>query len=322
MVAVPQPFEIAQYTMEFNTTFEGLLQQVVSRFRGMVDSRGYKGRTAAAVNQIGALQFKMPAGRYSPLQFQIAQYTRPWVQPVDRSLTVPFDGFDELKSVADPKAAISQMVVAAGNRFFDDLIIAAALGTTQRGQDPGSWTAETFPSTVSTSTSASAPFGGWLVADTFGSGASVGLTYNKLREARRVLEHYENDLRAESVNLATGSQQNSDLLGQIQVIDKRFNDQPVVERGIVTDILGCNIVTSERLQTSSSNSLRNNLLWIRSGLHLGIWKDMSTRIDNRQDLESQPWQLYSMISAGAIRTQLGKVIQINNADTTGVDITP
>lgn len=323
MVAVPQPFEISQYTMEFNTTFEGLLQQVVSRFRGLVDAKGYKGsRTAAAVNQIGALQFKMPAGRYSPLQFQIAQYTRPWVQPVDRSLTVPFDTFDELKSVADPKAAISHMVVAAGNRFFDDLIIAAALGTTQRGQDPGSWTAETFPSTASTSTSASAPFGGWLVADTFGSGASVGLTYNKIREGRRVLKHYENDIEMETVNLAIGSQQESDLFGQIQVIDKDYNSGNAAESGRLPRVLGCTLIDSERLQTSSSNSLRNNLMWVRSGLHLGIWKDMSTRIDNRQDLESQPWQLYSMISAGAIRTQLGKVVQINNADTTGVDITP
>jgi hypothetical protein len=322
MVAVPQPFETSMFTMEFNTTFEVLLQQLQSKFRSLVDAKGYKGRTAAVVNQMAALQYKMPAGRYSPLQFQIAQFTRPWIQPIDRSLTIPFDTFDELRSVADPRAVISQNVMAAANRYFDDLIISAALGTTQRGADPGSWTAETFPSTASTTTSSSAPFGGFLVADTFGSGASVGMTYNKIREARRVLEHYENDLAMEAVNLAVGSQQNSDMLGQVEVIDKRFNDKPVVERGLVTGILGCNIVSSERLQTSSTNTLRNCLMWIRGGLHLGIWKDMSTRIDNRADLESQPWQLYSMITAGAVRTQLGKVIQLNCADTTGVDITP
>lgn len=321
MVALA-PFELSQFTLEFTSTYELLLQQEVSKFRSLVDSRTYRGRAAAAVNQIGALQFKMPAGRYSPKQFQIAQFTRPWVQPTDRSLTVPFDTFDELRSVCDPKAAISASVVAAANRFFDDLIIGAAFGTTQRGEDASVWTAETFPSTASTTTSSSAPFGGFLVVDTFGSGASVGMTYNKIREGRRVLEHYENDLAMNPVNLAVGSQQNSDMLGQIEVIDKKFNDKPVVESGVVTGILGCNNVSSERLQTSSSNSLRNCIMWIRSGMHLGIWKDMSTKIDNRSDIESDPWQLYSMITAGAVRTQLGKVIQINCADTSGADITP
>jgi hypothetical protein len=312
------------FTFEFNSTFELLLQQEVSRFRSLVDSKTYRGRIAMAVNQVGALQFKMPAGRYSPLVFQYAQFTRPWVTPIDRSITVPFDTFDELKSVADPKAAISMSAVAAANRFYDDTIIAAAFGTVSRGEDPGNLTTENFPSTASTTTDNTAPFGGFLVVDTFGSGASVGMTYNKIREGRRVLEHYENTqtVRGGNLNLATGSQQNSDMMGQIEVIDKRFNDKPVVERGFVTDIMGCTIVPSERLQTSSSNALRNNIMWERSGLHLGVWKDMSTRIDNRVDLESTPWQLYSMISAGAVRTQLGKVVQINCADTSGADITP
>lgn len=316
------PFDSSMFTLQFDTTFELLLQQEVSRFRSLVDSKTYRGRAAVAVNQIGALQFKMPAGRYSPLQFQIAQYTRPWVQPVPRSLTVPFDGIDELQSIADPKAAISRSAVAAANRFYDDLIIQAVFGTTQRGEDPSNWTAETFPSTASTTTSASAPYGGFLIADTFGSGASVGATFQKAREARRVLQHYENDLGMEAVTWGIGSQQESDLLGQVEVIDKRFNDRPVVENGRVTGLLGLNMVCSERLQSSSSNTLRNTPVWVRSGLHLGIWKDMSTRVDNRQDLETQPWQLYSLIMAGACRTQLGKVLQVNCADTTGPDITP
>ena len=213
------PFDQAMFTLEFNSTFEMLLQQKVSKFRSLVDSKTYKGREAAVVNQIAALQFKMPAGRYSPLQFQIAQFTRPWVQPIFRSLAVPFDGIDELQSIADPKSAISMTAVAAAERFLDDVIIGAAFGTTQRGQDPTSFVAETFPSTVSTTTSTSAPYGGFLVADTFGSGASVGMTYAKIREMRRVLEHYENDMAMESVSLAVGSQQNSDMLGQIEVIE-------------------------------------------------------------------------------------------------------
>lgn len=316
------PFETSQLTLDFTSTFELLLQQVVSKMRGLVDSKGYKGRAAAVVNQMAALQYRMPAGRYSPLQFQIAQFSRPWVIPTTRDLTVPVDNFDLLQSIADPKSVITQAAVAAANRAFDDVIISAAFGTTQRGEDTSSWVAETFPTTVSTTTSTSAPYGGFLVADTFGAGASVGMTYNKIREGRRVLEHYENDLSMTKVALATGSQQNSDMLGQVTVIDKRFNDKPVVESGNVTGILGCDIVSTERLQTSSSNTLRNTIMWVPGGLHLGIWEEPTTKIDNRIELTSQPWQLYSSFMIGACRTQLGKVLQINCADTTGADITP
>ncbi len=94
------------------------------------------------------------------------------------------------------------------------------------------------------------------------------------------------------------------------------------ENGRPGMVFGTNTVLTERLQTSSSNSLRNCIGFVRSGLHLGVWKDLDTRITQRDDLESDPWQLYSMIQLGACRTQLGKIIQINCADTTGADITP
>lgn len=317
-----QPFETDQYTLEFNSAFEMLLQQEVSKLRSCVESRGYRGQAAVAINQMGALQFRLPAGRYSPKNFQIAQFTRPWVLPFPRSLTVPVDEFDLLNSITDPKAIITSSAVAAANRLFDDAIIIAAFGTTQRGEDKSAWVAETFPSTASTTTSASAPFGGFLVADTFGAGASVGATFNKAREARRVLQHYENNLDASGVCWAIGSQQESDLQGQMEVIDKSFSGAMMDDNGRVGKILGLMPVLTERLQTSSTNTLRNTIVFVPSGIHLGIWKDMDTKISQRTDLESDPWQLYSMIQLGACRTQLGKVIQVNCADTTGPDITP
>ncbi len=317
------PFETSMFTMEFNSTFELLLQQKLSILRGLVDSAAYKGQTAMMINQLGAVQFKMPAGRYSPKQFQFAQFTRPWVQPTPRSLTIPVDEFDLLNSIVNPKAPISLAAVAAANRLYDDTIIASAFGTTQRGEDKSAWTAETFPTTLSTTTSASAPYGGFVVSDSFGAGASVGMTFNKVRELRRVLQHYENGLGTESVTIIAGSQQESDLFGQVEVTDKDFNSgDSVVENAVIPRILGCNMVFSERLQTSNSNTLRNCIGFVKSGLHLGIWKDMDTRVSQRDDLESDPWQLYCMIQLGAARTQLGKVIQLNCADTTGADITP
>lgn len=303
------PYEVELLTTQYSTVLELLLQQKISKLRGKCASGTHVGKMASPVQQIGVLEFKAPAGRYSPIQFQIPNYTRRWVFPTDRDVGVPVDTFDELKTIVDPKGGINEAVMAAANRFMDDLIIAASIGTAQTGVDASSLTAETWPATT------------YLVADTYGAAASTGLTYPKLVEAWRILRHYQNDLDAEKPCVVIGSQQESDLKKQQEVISKEYNDKPVIEDGRIQSIAGFDVIVTERLNTSSSATLRNCFAFVRSGLYLGLWKDMTTRIDNRVDLSSQPWQLYSMISAGATRTQLGKIIQINAADTTGADPT-
>ena len=49
---------------------------------------------------------------------------------------------------------------------------------------------------------------------------------------------------------------------------------------------------------------------------------LTNRISQRNDLSGEPWQLYTQAMYGATRTQLGKVLQILCADTTGADINP
>ena len=311
MANAPQnPFETELLTTQYTTMLELLLQQKMSKLRGFCASGGgHVGKQASPVQQIAALDMKAPQGRYSPIQFQLPNYTRRWVFPTDRSLAVPVDGFDELKTIVDPKGGISEAATAAGNRFYDDLLIAAAIGSASTGVDASSLSTETFDSTNA------------LVADTFGASASTGMSYPKLVETYRIMQHRQVNLEEERPCVAMGSQQISDLKKQQEVISHDYNEQPVIENGVITSLAGFNIIQSERLNTSSSNTLRNCFAWVPSGLYLGMWKDMVTKIDNRLDLETHPWQLYSMVSAGATRTQQYKVVQVNCADTTGFDPT-
>jgi hypothetical protein len=303
------PYEVELLTTQYTTALELLLQQTMSHLRGRCKSGTHVGKMASPVQQIGVLEFKSPVGRYSPLQFQLPNYTRRWVFPNDRDLPVPVDTFDELKTIVDPKGAIAQAVTAAGNRFFDDLLIGAFFASASTGVDSSSLSTESWPTST------------YVVSDTFDSAASSGMIYGKVVEAMRILRHYQALENSPMVTMACGSQQESDLKKQAVVMSKDFNDAPVVSDGKVTRIAGVDIIYSERLNTSSSSTLRNCPVWVEDGMYLGIWKDMSTRVDERKDLSSIPWQLYSMISAGATRLQLGKVIQINCADTTGADPT-
>lgn len=308
------PFEVELLTTTFTSQLDLLLQQMVSLLRGYVDSKQYVGKMGAMVNQIGVVEFKQAGVRYGPIVPQIPQYRRPWVFPNDRDIAILVDQFDELRTIVDPKGGISQAVASAGGRYIDDLIIAAANGTVQTGVDASSLSADTFSTTVSTS-------GGYLVADTFGASASTGLTWPKVVETERVMRHAQVQVDAEKPCMIIASQQNADLQKQQEIISKDYGGAAVFDGGRVRQVGIFDVIVSERLNSSSSNTLRNCLAWVPSGMHLGIWRDMNVRIDNRIDLSSQPWQLYAMLSAGAARTQDFKVVQVNCADTSGFDPT-
>jgi hypothetical protein len=64
------------------------------------------------------------------------------------------------------------------------------------------------------------------------------------------------------------------------------------------------------------------LAFAKSGMYLGMWKDMTNRVSIRNDLSGEPWDLYTCVSYGATRLQPGRLIQIACLDSTGADITP
>lgn len=296
------------FTTQFSANLELLLQQKVSKLRGRVREGAHTGKLASPIQQVGALVLQAPAGQYAPLNRQDANMVRRWVFPQDGEISQLIDTFDQLKTIVDPKGTLVESAAAAVGRAYDDAIIAACTGTAQLGVDAGGLSSETFNTT------------NFQIASTFGSSSASGLTVAKLIEVRRIFRHYHVDLETDPITLVIGSQQESDLLNQVQVVSTEFNERPVLMDGRVTRFLGFDIVTSERLATASN--VRTILAFARSGMYLGIWQDIMNRIDVRVDLSSQPYQLYTKASFGATRLQQGKVISILCSDTSAGDITP
>ena len=303
------------FTTEFATYLELKLQQKGSKLRGKVREGMHVGKQASPINQLAAIAAKAPAGRFSPKNRTDADFTRRWVFPQDGELAQLIDTFDELKTIVDPKSQYSDNASQAVGRAWDDCIIANAFATSQTGQDAASLSAETF-NTGSTATNS-----GFQVPVSFGAGATaVGLTVAKLIEVKRTFRHYHVDIETDPISGVIGSTQEADLLKQVQVVSTEFNDRPVLTDGRITRFLGINFVVSERLQVASS--VRNCIFFAKSGLHLGVWKDMTNIASQRNDLSGHPYQIYTMVSFGATRTQPGKVLQIACSDSTGADITP
>lgn len=298
------------FTAQYATNLEMLLQQKGSKFRGLVDEGFHVGKMASPINQIAPIVMKQPPGRFAPKNNTQPGFVRRWVFPSEGDINQLIDTFDELQTIVDPKSGYVQGAANAVGRGWDDSILAATTATAQTGQDASALTAETFDTTK------------FQVAVNFDASGNTGLTVAKLIEIKRIFTHYHNDLDVEAITLAIGSRQEADLLGQQQVVSKDYNDTPVLVKGRLKEFLGFNIRVSERVPETTAGSVRGVLAWVKSGVYLGIWKDVTNRVSQRNDLSGEPWQIYTQTMFGATRTQPGKVLQTLCSDTTGVDINP
>lgn len=299
------------YVSQYSSNLRMRLQQTSSKLRSTVSTGSHAGAAQASpVNYMGPLTLKTPAGRFAPKQRSDAEFSRFWVFPKPGELDQMIDSFDELKTIVDPKSQYSTNAAAAVGRAYDDEIIRAATGAVVTGTDVDGLTSTNFDTTT------------FRIADTFGSGATAsGLSVAKLIELRRLLRHYEVDLEAEQVTLVVGSKQESDLLQQVEIVSKEFNERAVLVDGKVTRVLGFNIVYVERLPTYTTNT-RGLLAYVPSGLYLGTWLEMMNTASIRTDLSGHPWDLYTRVMYGATRLEAGRLWQIACLDSTGAAITP
>lgn len=285
------------FVQQFALNVQLLLQQKGSKLRNSVMSGSHVGKQASPVDQINTLEMNDVTSRYTSIGRSDAETDRRWVYPTDSDLNQLVDNFDKLKMIIDPTSSYVQTAIYAAGRKHDNLIIAALNGTNQTGE-----TAQNAISVPSTQ----------KVAVNFGASANTGLTVAKLREARRIHMSNNLDMESEEFFIAVKAKQHDNLLAEAQVVSTDFNDKPVLVEGRITRFLGFNFLHTELLtQNGSSQDLIP--CYAKSGVYLGIWKDMVTDVAQRKDLTGLPWQIYLMMSAGATRLEEKKVVQITCA---------
>lgn len=285
------------YAVQYGTNVATLLQQKGSKFRPAVAEGSYKGKQAEVVTQYGKTEARTVSTRYQPITPVNTPNDRRWVYPTDKDWADWIDNFDKLRVLADPTSSYTTNGMYAMGRAIDDIIIAAMMGDNKTGEAGGTTTS--FDTTNN------------RVAVNHASAGNVGLTVDKLREGRRMLMADEVDLDVETPWVAITSKQHDDLLGQIQVVSSDFNgsERPVLADGMVKRFLGCNFLHSERL-LATTTPYRRVMMWVPSGVHLGIWNDIISNVTQRRDLTSHPWQIYLMMTIGATRTEEQKVLDI------------
>lgn len=282
------------FVQQYKTNVEMLLQQRGSKLRNAVMSDSYTGKAGKAVEQLGPVTAQKRTTRHADTPLISTPHDARWVFPTDYEWADLVDDQDKLRMLVDPSSAYAINGAMALGRAIDDEIIAAAFGDAKTGEEGTSVT----------------PFD---TANQQVPAGTTGMTIAKLRAAKAILMGNEVDIDNEMLYVTLSAKQHDDLLGETQAVSMDFNTKPVLVDGKIGSFMGFNFIHTERMGVDGSGH-RRNIAWAKSGLHLGVWNDITTRIGERAD-KSHATQVYVKGTFGATRVEEGKVVEILSVES-------
>jgi hypothetical protein len=283
-------FEVTTaFVQQYTTNVQLLLQQRGSVLRELCSIGSYTGKAAKAVEQIGAVTAQKKTSRHSDTPLISTPHDARWVFPEDYEWADMIDDQDKLRMLIDPTSPYAMNGAYALGRSLDDAIITAALGTSKTGENGSTDTA------FATATQQIAV-------------GAAGLTVAKLRTAKKILTANEVDVMNDPLYIAVTAQQVDDLLGTTEVTSSDYNSVKALVQGDIDTFMGFKFVNIERLGLDGSGD-RRCFAWAKSGLHVGMWNDINSKITERAD-KSYATQVYVKGTFGATRTDEKKVVEI------------
>ena len=274
------------FVNQFSANVQMLSQQMGSLLRNAVDTESVNGEKAF-FDQVGQAAAVLRTSRHQDTPLVDTPHTRRMVTMSDYEYADLIDDSDKVRLLVDPTSTYSRAAAAAMGRAMDDVIITAALGTSQTGKD-GS-TSTTLPA-------------GQKIAH-----GSAGLTIAKLVSAKELLDAASVDPSIPR-HIIVSPKQISDLLNNTTVTSSDFNTVKALAQGEINSFVGFNFIVSNRLNTDS-NSDRQVIAFAQDGLKLAVGKEPAARIDERAD-KSYSTQVYYCQTIGATRMEEEKVVEI------------
>jgi len=280
------------FVQQYSANLQHLSQQKGSRLRGLVRTEMVRGKQAF-FDQIGSQSASVRTTRAADTLLNDTPHSRRMVTLADYEVADLIDDQDKLRMIVDPTSSYAQAQAFAIGRSMDDVIITAATGDAKTGETGGTTTA--LPA-------------GQKVAVNLG-GANVGLTIDKLREAKYIMDNNDVDPSIPRV-MVVGPKQIQDLLESTSITSSDFNTVKALVQGEVNTFMGFNFITSTRLAHNTGTDVRTCFAYAVDGITLAVAKDLTVRIDERPD-KGYAVQVYACMSIGATRMEEEKVVEIS-----------
>lgn len=282
-------FQVTEaFVTQFSANFYHLSQQMESRLESkVVVESGIVGESKK-MNRIGATAAQKKTTRHGDTPLIETPHSTRYIDLDDYEWADLVDDMDKKKMLADPASDYLKAGVAAMNRSKDDVIIAAMNGSAR-----------------SSSGTVALPS-----AQKIAHGSAV-LTKAKLVAARKNFRVNECDgENGEELYIAYSADQLEDLLTDTTMTDTQYNTVLSMMSGDIPKgqkLFGFGVVPTERITNDGTSDLV--LAWAKSGVALGIGKEITTRLTERAD-KSYAMQPYACMSLGAVRIEDAKVMQI------------
>tara|TARA_R100000656_G_scaffold124575_1_gene103092 strand:+ start:727 stop:1587 length:861 start_codon:yes stop_codon:yes gene_type:complete len=274
------------FVEQYSANVQMLSQQMGSVLRGAVDVESIKGKNAF-FEQIGSVTAQVRTSRHGATPQIDTPHSRRRLNTATYEWADLIDDADKIRMLIDPTSSYAKAAAAAMGRAMDDVIIAAALGTAYTG--------------VAGGTSTALPSGQKIVH------GSAGLTVAKLLSAKKILD--ENDVDPSIKRYCVVSpEQVEDLLNTTEVKSSDYNTVKALAQGDLNSFLGFTFLTSNRL-TEDATPDRQVIAFAADGIKLGIGKDITAKISERDD-KSYSTQVYYSMDLGATRMEEEKVVEI------------
>lgn len=278
------------HVLQFKANVEHLLQQMDSRLMGAITvSHDYKGKGIKFIEQLGAVSATERTTRHADVVPVSVPHDARWFYPRDYDLTEFVDKQDKLRMLFDPTSYYAQSFKYAHNRKIDEVILDAFYGTAftgENGTTQNLWSASQATQRIAS--------------------GGLGLTVDKLIQAREILRTAEND-ESDQMYMAITANEETDLFHEIQVVNTQYNERPVMASGKIASFMGFNFIHSELIRSVGAE--HRCPAWVKSGMHLGFLQDVETDVGPRRD-KGMTTQVYTCASYGASRTQELKIVEV------------
>jgi len=275
---------------QFSADVTLLSQQKGSRLAGAVFLKTGVVGEETYIDQIGKSEAVLRTTRHADTPIIDPDHQRRKIIMLDWEHNVLLDKQDKLKILQDPTNKYTMNASYALGRAKDAAIVAAAFGDALYGKEGGS--TETF------------------TADNIVAEAATGMTVDKLRQAKRMLDNYDVDEDEPRFVALTGTQV-EDLLKTTEVTSSDYNSVKALVAGQIDTFLGFKFIRLSRkvLPLTTATHMRC-IAWAKTGLGLGMAQDVVGRVSERAD-KSYATQVYASLSIGATRLDMDKVIRVD-----------
>lgn len=281
------------FVTQFDANWSHLVQQKMSRLREFVRIDSIEGKEKV-YNQLNTSAMSLITSRSGATTPTDIPTAKRYLRAQGYDTVAIFDEFDEvlLGNVVLPTSQTVESHAAAYARTLDQILINALGGTAFTGDG-----------TVGVSLP-----GSQQIAVNFveaGSVANSGLTLDKLRQTKYILDFNEVDEDDQRV-IVVSAKQLQNLLRSTQFTSRDWNDVQALVSGKIDTFLGFKFVRTELLPVASN--IRTCFAFAKSGVVLAE-AGKEVKIDIRSDLRHS-LQIRTKALLGGARLEEKKVVSI------------